>query len=80
MANREHDNVCSVARSVRQRDDDTRAGLGNLNAFSSADRYERYAVAVEQFDELGEVSQRTGQAIDVTDNDDIDPFGCHISQ
>ena len=36
------------------------------------DRYERYAVLVEQLDELGEVGQRAGQAIDLVDDNDVD--------
>ena len=29
-------------------------------------------MGIEQFDQLGEVGQRTGQAVDLVDDDDID--------
>ena len=44
------------------------------------DRDERHAVRVEQLDELGEVGQRAGQAIDLVDDDDIDLSGANVGQ
>ena len=44
------------------------------------DRDERYVVLVEQFDELGEVRQRAGQAVDLVDDDHVDLAGPHILQ
>ena len=41
-------------------------------------RDERHAVLVEQFDQLGEVRQRAGQAIDLVDDDDVDLPGPHV--
>ena len=35
---------------------------------------------VEQLDELGEVGERSGEAIDLIDDDDVDPFGLHLQQ
>jgi hypothetical protein len=35
-------------------------------------------VLIEQLDELGEVSQRAGQTIDLVDNDDVDLSSLHI--
>ncbi len=39
------------------------------------DRDERHAVAVEGLNDLGEVGERPGQAIDLIDHDDVDPAG-----
>ncbi len=35
---------------------------------------------IERLDQLGEVSQRAGQAIDLVDHDHIDPAGLYIRQ
>ena len=35
---------------------------------------------IEQLDQLGEVSQRAGQAVDLVDDDDVDLSGFHILQ
>ncbi len=35
---------------------------------------------VEQFDQLGEVGQRAGQAVDLVDHDDVDLAGPHVCQ
>ena len=35
---------------------------------------------IEQFDQLGEVGQGAGQAVDLVDNDDVDLAGPHILQ
>ena len=35
---------------------------------------------VEQFDQLGEVGQRSGQPVDLVDHDDVDPAGLDIAQ
>ena len=42
------------------------------------DRDERHLMGIEQLDQLGEVGQRAGQAIDLVDHDDVDPAaaGC----
>ena len=44
------------------------------------DRDEGHIVLVEQLDELGEVGQRAGQAVDLVDDDDVDLAGPHIVQ
>ncbi len=44
------------------------------------DRDERDTVLVEQFDQLGKVGQRAGQAIDLVDDDDVDLAGSDIVQ
>ena len=41
-------------------------------------RDEGHAVLVEQLDQLGEVRQRAGQAVDLVDDDDVDLSGSHI--
>ena len=41
------------------------------------DRDERDAVGVERFDQLGEIGERTGQPIDLVDDDDIDLTSRH---
>ena len=38
------------------------------------------AVAIEQFDELGEVGERTGQPVDLVNHDDIDLAGFDVGQ
>jgi hypothetical protein len=42
------------------------------------DRDEGYAMAIEQLDELGEVRQRAGQAVDLVNDDHIDLSGFHV--
>src|SRR5215467_16377632 len=37
-------------------------------------------MAVEQLDELGEVGQRAGQAVDLVDDNDLDLAGFHVGQ
>ena len=37
-------------------------------------------MGVECLDQLGEVGERTGQAIDLIDDDHVDPSGLHIGQ
>jgi len=37
-------------------------------------------VSIEQLDELGEVGQRAGQAVDLVNHDDIDLSPFHVSQ
>ena len=37
-------------------------------------------LGVECLDQLGEVGERTGQAIDLIDDDHVDPSGLHIGQ
>ena len=44
------------------------------------DRDEGHAVLIEQLDQLGEVGQRAGQAVDLVDDDDVDLAGSHILQ
>src|SRR6266446_6352625 len=44
------------------------------------DRYEGHVVPVEQLDELGKIHQRSGQAVDLVDHDDVDPAGPHVLQ
>jgi len=44
------------------------------------DRYERYAMVVEQLHELGEVGQRSGQPVDLIDDDDVHLPGLDVSQ
>jgi hypothetical protein len=41
---------------------------------------ERYSMLVEQLDQLDEVSQGSGQAVDLVDDDDIDLPGPDIRQ
>ena len=43
-------------------------------------RDKRHAVPVEQLDQLGEVRQRTGQAVDLVDDDDVDLSGSDVGQ
>ena len=40
----------------------------------------RHLLLVEQFDQLGEVGQRSGQAVDLVDHDDIDLAGSDVCQ
>ena len=35
-------------------------------------------MGIEQFDQLGEIGQRAGQAIDLVDDNDIDPVGSDV--
>ena len=42
------------------------------------DRDERDVVRIEQFDQLGEIGQRPGQAVDLVDDDDVDLAGPHV--
>ena len=35
-------------------------------------------MGIEQFDQLGEIGQRAGQAIDLVDDNDIDPVGSNV--
>ena len=35
-------------------------------------------MGIEQFDQLSEISQRARQAIDLVDNNDIDPMGSNV--
>ena len=44
------------------------------------DRDEGHAVAIEQFDELGEFRQGAGQAVDLVDHNDIDLACPDVSQ
>ena len=44
------------------------------------DRDERHLVGVEELDQLGEVGQRAGQAIDLVDHDDVDPAGADVGE
>src|SRR4051812_47637886 len=44
------------------------------------DRDEGYAMAVEQLDELGKVRQRSGQAVDLVDHDDVHLTAPDVSQ
>ena len=44
------------------------------------DRDERHLMGIEQLDQLGEVGQRAGQAIDLVDHDDIDPAGSNVGE
>jgi len=37
-------------------------------------------LGIEGFDQLGEVRQRTGQPVDLVDNDDVNPTGVDILQ
>jgi hypothetical protein len=37
-------------------------------------------MGVEHLDELGEVGQRSGEAIDLIDDDHVDPFGLHLQE
>ena len=37
-------------------------------------------MAIEQFDELGEVRQRAGQAVNLVNDNDIDLSRLHVSQ
>ena len=41
---------------------------------------ERHVVLVEQLDQLGEVRQRAGQAVDLVDDDDVDLAGPDVLQ
>ncbi len=41
-------------------------------------RYERDLVLIKEFDKLGKVGQRTSQAIDLIDHDDIDLAGADV--
>ena len=43
-----------------------------------SDRHERHIILVEQLDELCEVRQRPGQAVDLVDDDHIDLAGPHV--
>src|SRR5262245_5149657 len=42
------------------------------------DRDERYPMGIEQFDQLGKIGQRTGEAIDLVDDNDIDLLGSNV--
>ena len=44
------------------------------------DGHERDAVGVEQLDELGEVGERAGQAIDLVDHHHIDRSGLYVDR
>ena len=37
-------------------------------------------MGVERLDQLGEVGERSGQPIDLIDDDDVDPSGLHIDE
>ena len=41
---------------------------------------ERDVVLIEKFDQLGKIGERTGQAIDLVDDDDVDLAGADIVQ
>src|SRR5208283_3250600 len=43
-------------------------------------RHERYALCVEDLDDLGEISQRSRQAIDLVDHDDVNLAGPYVIQ
>ena len=43
-------------------------------------RHEGDAVGVEQLDQLGEVRERAGQAVDLVDHDNIDPVVPDVRQ
>jgi hypothetical protein len=44
------------------------------------DRHERDAVGIEQLDELGEISERTGQPVDLVHQHDVDLASAHLGQ
>ena len=44
------------------------------------DRYERNRARVKDFDDFGEVGERAGQAVDLVDDHDIDPFGRDVGE
>ncbi len=37
-------------------------------------------MSIEQLHELGEIGQRSGQAVDLVNDDDIDLSGFHVGQ
>ena len=41
---------------------------------------ERHLMGVEELDQLGEVGQRAGQAIDLVDHDDVDLAGADVGE
>jgi hypothetical protein len=43
-------------------------------------RDERNRFGIEGFDKLGEIGERTGQPVDLVDNDDVDPAGVDIPE
>src|ERR1700738_4585688 len=44
------------------------------------DRDKRYALGIEQFDQFGEVCQRSSQTIDLVDDDDVNLPGADVVQ
>jgi hypothetical protein len=44
------------------------------------DRHERYALRVEDLDDLGEISQRSRQPIDLVDDDHVDLASANVVQ
>ena len=53
-------------------------GIAIAPAALLRDRDERYVMAIEQLHELGEVSQRAGQPVDLVNDDHIDLSGFHV--
>jgi hypothetical protein len=42
--------------------------------------HKRYAVSIEQFDQLGKVGKRPCQTVDLVDYDDINSAGANVIQ
>ena len=69
--------VCKVSDHKEGKDEMTKASI-DLQDLS--DRDERNAMRVKHLDDLGEIRERTSQAVDLIDDDGVDPMRDDVGQ